>query len=226
MQKIVFIFLILAIASNAKEQTKRPEVGAKHHCNIQQANYRDCMFDKIKEYDGDKGDYVAMIGINYGHTKSIMFGTTTVIDKRNIIEIPVDPRAWIVDEMYIEHPMEIARSALMYVDKIPTKVPEAPESGLSRAYHRRGDNIMHRVYAVRTATKQACDIMHHPAVRNFEKTEGVTLLVDASHGPCEAAHAKYILLKGGVKEISQPWLESELAEVHDPTSQTSGQFFH
>ncbi|KAJ8683709.1 hypothetical protein QAD02_019501 [Eretmocerus hayati] len=104
---------------------------AKHHCGIQKSNYRECMFDKIKSYDGDAGDSVYMMGINHGHHKSFMFGHTNVIDKRGIHEILLDPRKWMALEYYIEHPYAIARSSILYVDELPKEIPENHATGAS-----------------------------------------------------------------------------------------------
>lgn len=58
------------------------------------------MLGKIKKYDGSKSDSIYFMEVTVGFQKSELFGHTQVVDKRGTIEIPIDPRAWTIEETF------------------------------------------------------------------------------------------------------------------------------
>lgn len=126
------------------------------------------MFDKIREYDGKMKDRVYMVGVNMGPEPGLIMGYTEVIDKRQIVEIPIDPRVWMSDEKYIDLGREVGRSLLLYMDKVPKKIPKAPESYGQRIYHQTGDDQMHRVYHLVGNFKDGYDIMKADAYTDLQ----------------------------------------------------------
>lgn len=146
------IIITAATAKNTNQQ-------CNSECDVRSKDYRECMFDRIREFDGVRKDKVYMIGLNVGNEPSVMMGYTEVIDKRNIVEVPIDPRAWVSDEKYIDLGREVSRSALLYVEKVPKNIPVAPESYGRRMYHRTGDSQMHRIYHLAGNFNNGCDIM-------------------------------------------------------------------
>lgn len=132
-----------------------------------------------------------------------MFGHTEVIDKKNVVEVPLDPRAWMSAEQFVLHVAKRTKNTIVFTASDVTKLPAIPSTAIGRMISRVGGDRVHIAYKVPPISRP-CDVLTLSQVKAFADGTGVTIFVNSVNHCTESAD--FIIVKGTIQEADTPWL--------------------